>query len=247
MPNKILYVNSDSHFSDLPHAGAERDPIAVNQTAPGLLARKYGLDMVNQSRPGGSNNRIIRMSKEYLRAADPQNTLVFIAWTQWNRTEWYYQGEWLQISGHPMYEKEAPEDPHMRNLWGQYSQKVFSPYPVGEYPDPLYNPLIIHPVFTSMMLEWQSRILEFHHWLAERGFPHIFLHGDHGFSHTPMDLPWPKGVWIGDDPYDWSLSFCNYSRDHGYHQDEFCHYGVTAHKEYSQFIEPWVTKYLGLA
>lgn len=245
--SKILYVNSDSHFSALHQAGISRLPITANQTAPGILARKYGLEMINESRPGGSNQRIIRMTKEYLKTADPANTLVFIAWTQWNRTEWLYQGKWLQISGHPMYQEEAPTDNDMRILWAGYSRKVFNPCPVGEYPDPDYNPLVIHPVFSGIMMDWQSRILDFHDWLDDRGFQHIFLHGDQGFYHTPMDLPWPDGLWIGNDPYDWSYSFCNYSLAKEYHMDEYCHFGTEAHQEYSKFIEPWVVNRFNLA
>lgn len=92
-----LYVNGDSHSQ---YCYPTHTKLL---TATELLATKFQLEYKNQALAGGSNQRIIRTTLEYLPNLDPGSTIIVIGWSSFERTEWYYQDKWHQICGQAAY------------------------------------------------------------------------------------------------------------------------------------------------
>lgn len=74
----MLYVNGDSFTYGT--------GVDSQDTWPSLLAQRLGMDLVNDAVPGGSNDRIVRTSLDFMTRHRPD--LVVIAWSSFLRTEW---------------------------------------------------------------------------------------------------------------------------------------------------------------
>ena len=203
-----LYVNGDSHT-----AGTYKNYFSnLEECATALLAKKYNLNYINRARAGGSNNRIIRISKENLLSLDPRKTIVLIGWTTFDRTEWFEDGVWHQISGQPWYNVSDS----LKSRWTEHITTSLDNY-------------------ETLMSEWQEKIYDFHLWLKEKGFTHRFYHGHNSFN--PNKITWPDNVWIKNDPYKDQLSFTGYSQSIGFNPDDYLHYDYEAHKQYADLLE----------
>jgi len=212
-----LYVNGDSHT-----AGTYlKDKFNFDRCFSAALAKKYNLNHLNEALAGGSNNRIIRVSKEYLRNADPSHTLVLIGWSTFERTEWLVDSEWQQICGQPSYEIKTGE---LAKHWKEYIDKVWN--------DP--NWILYH----ARSIEWQYNILNFHLWLKSRNFKHLFFHAHKDFSvRKVFQIGWPDNLWLGNNAYDSVLSFTQHSERKGHKPDWAYHFSFDAHEDYAKFIE----------
>jgi len=211
-----LYVNGDSHT-----AGTYLENLSDNKKCfSALLANRYDLTHTNEALAGGSNNRIIRLSKEHLRNADPTRTVVLIGWSTFERTEWHVDGQWHQICGQPLYEIKIPK---LKKYWKDYTDKVWN--------DPNWT------FYHARSIECQHDILDFHHWLKKKNFKHLFFHAHKEFTVDKIfRLDWPGNIWLGNDPYNASLSFTQHSLKKGHSPDAWYHFDYDAHKDYADFI-----------
>jgi hypothetical protein len=226
---KTLYVNGDSHV-----AGAyQNEMYQPNISFAGVLAEKFQLNYVNEALAGGSNNRIIRTSKKYLEKADPETTLVFIAWSTFERTEWFFQNEWHQISGQPLYQPTHRQK--LNKLWKDYTDAFWND--TNEKSSIFY---------LSRSIEFQYYIKEFSEWLSKRKFKHLFCHSHSSFFYKPsgFEIKWDNNVWLFDDPYNNSITFCSKSVESGYKPDEHWHFNRDAHSHYAIYIEKEIEKFL---
>ena len=227
----ILYVNGDSHST-----GAE----AVNDCAfimddsqyqnyqdrwaahPDNLKVCYGkvladmisYEMINQARSAGSNDRIIRTTKEYLETHRPD--LIVIGWSTWEREEWYADGEWWQINasgiGH-----DWPEE---------IKQK--------------YKEYVINLNWEDKATDAHNKIVDLHYLLLELQIPHLFFNSCSEFCHynTLAKIEW------GDNyvrPYD-KWSYQSYLDDLGFSKSSWNHFRADGHKKWAEFLLPYVNR-----
>ena len=215
-----LFVNGDSHTKDVyPYGGT---------TATEQLAKKFSWEYENIALPGGSNQRIIRTTQERLADLNPNDTLIIIGWTSFERTEYYYKNQWHQVTLGSDYSEDSE-----LNIVRRERIKNF---PEGRNFD--------------KHAEQHNQIYVFHKLLEQQGFKHLFYQGclTHFFDCEPeqaMDFKFDWGnCWV-HDPYvkpDWTAeSFSRYSMEHGCeHIDQRMHYGQDAHDLWAKHLETYI-------
>jgi hypothetical protein len=226
---KTLYVNGDSHV-----AGAYLDKMYQPDISfAGQLAKQSNLEYVNDAIAGGSNDRIIRTSKEYLKDADPSSTAVFIVWSTFERTEWFYENKWHQISGQPLYEPNSNQT--LNKLWKEYTDAFW--HDNNEKSSIFYF---------SRAIETQYKIKEFSDWLTNKGFKHLFCHAHSSFFYkkSGFEIEWDNTRWLFNKPYDHSFTFCNKIIELGNKPDLHWHFDENAHKDYADYISVEFKKFL---
>jgi hypothetical protein len=229
---KTLYINGDSHT-----AGTYSEFANDHERCFGaLIAKKYNLNYKNDALGGGSNNRIIRTSKEYLKNADAENTVVLIGWSTFERTEWLVNDKWHQIAGQPQYEIK---EKYLDILWKNYTASFHKSWEKEGKEESIF--------YLSRSIEAQYQIKEFSEWLSERNFKHLFFHAHSSFFYKKsiFEIEWPNDIWFQNKPYDLTVSFCNYSISKGYQPDHWYHFDYNAHRDYADFIEPELAKLFG--
>ena len=230
----ILYVNGDSHS-----AGAEAvnefafimdrnpnvqygkdrwapDPDNLQHCYGKVLADLLNYEIVNQSRSAGSNDRIIRVTNEYLEHNRPD--LIVIGWSTWEREEWFAEGEWWQINasgvGHD---------------WPDEVKKKFKEY-------------VLNLNWEEKAHDAHNKIVTLHHKLLEMKIPHLFFNtcSTFNFYRTLPRIEW------GDyyiRPYD-HWSYQTYLDDLGYSKSKWNHFRADGHKKWAEFLLPYVQKIL---
>jgi len=245
----LLYANGDSHLAATYKYPGDEHPILdqYEMSFAGLLAKRHGLDYINESVAGCSNNRIIRTSKEFLKDKDPENTLVLIGWSTFERTEWYIDGVWHQICGESMYEYNFREELHPPGFDKEFWSKNGDAWKTLSYMWNTYRSRIMesdsssnngNTLYQSRAIEAQYYIKEFSEWLSERDFKHLFMHLSGQFWVVPLfENNWNNDVWLFNNPYDPEISFTNKSEFLGHTPDQHYHFSPEAHKDYATFIE----------
>lgn len=226
---KKIYVNGDSHI-----AGAYLDNMyQPNISFAGLLAKQNNLEYKNEAKAGGSNDRIIRTSKEYLKDADPSSTAVFIMWSTFERTEWFYENEWHQISGQPKYEPNKNQK--LNKLWREYTDAFW--HDTNEKTSIFYF---------SRSIESQYKIKEFGEWLKNKNFKYLFSHAHSSFFYkkSGFEIEWEDSTWLFNRPYDHYITFCNKVIELGHKPDIYWHFNEQAHKDYAEYISDEFKKFL---
>lgn len=206
-----LYVNGDSHT-----AGTYINYVAnLEECATALLAKKYKLNYINRARGGGSNARIIRITKDNLQNLNPKQTIVLIGWSTFERTEWFEKGVWHQICGQPWYNVSDS----LKTQWKEYIEQSLENYHI-------------------LAEEWQTKIYDFHLWLKDRGFAHRFYHGHNCFIlEDNKKIIWPDNLWINNSAYKSEVSFTQHSISLGFNPDNYLHFNYDAHAEYAKVLD----------
>ena len=217
--SKTLYVNGDSHTAGTYLSERQN----LDECFAGLLANKMKCHYINEAMAGGSNARIIRTSKEYLRKHGNRDTIVLIGWSHPIRTECYINGEWLQIAPGELY--EIKKDPELHAKWKAYINTLWD------------NKFDI--VNLNRTVEHQYMIAEFSKWLYDRDMKHLFLWGQDSFFYKKnvFEISWTRNPWLKGNPYDPSIAFYNYCESKGHVADQWSHFSMEAHKDYADFIE----------
>jgi hypothetical protein len=223
-----LFVNGDSHTASSYH-----DP---DLTATKILAEKYQFDYINIAQAGGSNQRIMRTTLASLPDLDPASTLIVIGWSSFERTEWFYQGQWHQITDAAIYQIEND----LRELGRQHTQSWYNPDNYECW---------------NRQAEQHNAIWNFHKLLHQLGYQFIFYQGCKTFffdgcpqQDMEFKLPWIDQVWA-HDPYVRLTrdnervieSFSHYVEQHGcQHIDDYAHFGTDAHELWATYLDPLV-------
>jgi hypothetical protein len=84
----MIYANGDSHTSGVLVQPQER--------FSNIVAKEFGKSVINHSKPGASNQRILRTTLDFLKSRTPD--FVMIGWTTWEREEWYHQGRYYDVN-----------------------------------------------------------------------------------------------------------------------------------------------------
>jgi len=223
----ILYVNGDSHTAGAEavnsHAFAEDDPALFylgRAPHPENLAVSWGKLLSLTLRAGfrcdaesaSSNTRIIRTTREWLNGggANHPDQLVIIQWSTWEREEWPYGNNYLQVgsSGADHVPQELQEK---------------------------YRNFVIGTDWATKIQQAHKEIWEFHQELTNQGIRHIFFNGNNDFSNITDRKDWGAN-YIG--PYDPSQTYNAIIQSKGIDtvMPDSWHFGRDGHSEFHRFI-----------
>lgn len=208
----ILYVNGDSHSYGTDAGGPK---FSYGQH----LADHLGAEFVCQAKPGGSNPRIIRTTRAYLKNNKPD--LIVIGWSTWDREEWEYNGYYFDVNGSGLdtqaWPTSTPDEIRQR-----YKQWV-----------------------VTTAIEWYEAevrahqlIKEFHYELEQLEIPHLFFNCFSYFNQIPFD--WVESNWGNNyvKPYDEDFTYYYWLERQGFKPSnpKFFHYGADAHLAWANFL-----------
>ena len=229
----MLYVNGDSHTAGAeavnPYAFGEDDPtlfylgraphpenLAVSWGKLLSLTLKTGFRCDAES--GGSNARIIRTTRNWLNNAgrDFPDQLVIIQWSTWEREEWLYNNEYLQIGASGT--DDVPPELKAR-----------------------YKEFVANNNWREKTEQAHKEIWEFHAELKAQGIRHIFFNGNNDFSSIKKQLKWGDN-YIG--PYDPTQTYDAVIRSKGIDtvMPGSWHFGKDGHSVFHRFILDYIIK-----
>jgi len=235
----ILYVNGDSHSVghgvNSPHGLTTNDPKYQHiDEAPhpdnlpdsygALLADKLNADFVCQARSGGSLDRAIRTTKQFVYQTRGQ-LFVVLGIPSIEREEWFYEGAWYQInaSGYEVLPTA---------LQTKYKQWVAN-----------WN---THYDYYGRQIGIHATLIEFHKWLNSHSVPHLFFHTVQGLQ---PDNRFKVYNWNSAfvNPYsecpNTAWNYYTYLKQHGFVADSWGHYGRDAHVHFSEFLYQYIQQH----
>ena len=229
----ILYVNGDSHSAgaeavnqhcfakddtNYRHLGRVPHPDNESVSYGALLADNLNLTLQCSAESGGSNTRIIRTTRDYLKN-NPTPTAIIIGWATWEREEFLFDNIYYQFSGGWQIE-DWPK--HVVDYYKQWAITC--------------NPL-------NQVAYWHDEIFQFHKELLEANIPHLFFNTYHSFNNsfiTPVD--WNNNY---IDPYNHSSSYYYWLEGQGFKTvPNSFHYRADAHRAWADFLLPHLTNIL---
>jgi hypothetical protein len=205
----ILYVNGDSHSRGV--------GVQIHESYPVIVAKEFGLDIVNDAQSGASNARILRTSKEYL-ASNQTPDLIVIGWSSWEREEWQYENQYYNVnsSGH---------DPLPKILEHSYKKWVIEQTP---------------EILNKKSLHWHKEIFQFHKELLQKNIKHIFFNCMYNFFQIEDKLDWDMNF-IG--PYDNDSSYYWWLTQQGYESDKWYHFRASGHHAWGDRLISYIKEH----
>ena len=240
----LIYINGDSHAAasecvtnhawseddaKLPRSG--RGPHPDNEAASfgAMFAEKLNIKRINQSQGGGSNDRIIRVTRNWIKENKNKLNQVFmiIQWSTWERTEWFYNNEWWQVNG-------SGTDYVPNELRDRYKQ------------------FIINIDWKSVTQRAHEQIWQFHNEINELNIPHLFFNGNNHFGgfyvenrlHLPIipnHYDWGR-CYI--DPYSSKGTYSEILKSHGFStvSPNSWHFGKDAHCFWADYMLAYIER-----
>jgi hypothetical protein len=219
----ILYVNGDSHSAAAeavnPYAFAEDDPLywaLGRQPHPDNERVSYGCELANRmyailhcdAESGSSNDRMIRVTREYLTQEKPD--LIVIGWSTWEREEYLHDGVYYQLHGG-----------HINRDW---------PNAVREY----YKEYIARYDFISTIKRNHAMIHAFHTELQDQKIPHYFFNTFAPYWHEEPKQ-WHDSYL---EPYSKPFTFWYWLQEKGFStvREGSYHYGPKAHEAWADLL-----------
>jgi len=205
----ILYVNGDSHSQGV--------GVQIDESYPVIIAKEFGLDIVNEAQSGASNARILRTSKEYL-ASQQTPDLIVIGWSTWEREEWQYENTYYNVnsSGH---------DPLPKILEHSYKKWVIEQTP---------------EILNKKSSHWHKEIFQFHKELLQKNIKHIFFNCMYNFFQIEDKLDWDMNF-IG--PYDNDSSYYWWLTQQGYESDKWYHFRASGHQAWGNRLISYIKEH----
>jgi hypothetical protein len=205
----ILYVNGDSHSQGV--------GVQIHESYPVIVAKEFGLDIVNDAQSGASNARILRTSKEYL-ASNQTPDLIVIGWSTWEREEWQHENQYYNVnsSGH---------DPLPKILEHSYKKWVIEQTP---------------EILNKKSLHWHKEIFQFHKELLQKNIKHIFFNCMYNFFQIEDKLDWDMNF-IG--PYDNDSSYYWWLTQQGYESDKWYHFKASGHQAWGDRLISYIKEH----
>ena len=205
----ILYVNGDSHSQGV--------GVQIHESYPVIVAKEFGLDIVNDAQSGASNARILRTSKEYL-ASNQTPDLIVIGWSTWEREEWQHENQYYNVnsSGH---------DPLPKILEHSYKKWVIEQTP---------------EILNKKSLHWHKEIFQFHKELLQKNIKHIFFNCMYNFFQIEDKLDWDMNF-IG--PYDNDSSYYWWLTQQGYESDKWYHFRASGHQAWGDRLISYIKEH----
>jgi len=227
----MLYVNGDSHTAGAEavnvHAFAEDDPELFylgRSPHPENLAVSWGKILSLTLRSGfrcdaesaSSNSRIIRTTREWLSGGgnNHPDQLVIIQWSTWEREEWPYGNNYLQVGSSGI--DHVPQELQEK-----------------------YRNFVVDTNWKQKTEQAHQDIWEFHQELTTQGIRHIFFNGNNNFGSITDRKDW--GVnYIG--PYDPDQTYNAVIRSAGIDtvMPNSWHFGKDGHSAFHRFILDYI-------
>jgi hypothetical protein len=233
----ILYVNGDSHAAGAEavndYAFADEDikyvtlgkrphPDNLNVSWGMRLSKILNLGLKSDAESGGSNDRIIRTTNEFIdRRGDLSYpyTVVVIGWSTWEREEWYDEEEnqWCQVNA------SGP---------GDLPQKWHS----------RYKQYVAGLEYRQKETEAHSKIYELHQKLRMHRIPHLFFNSNWHFSpNQKIDTNW-RGCYL--EPYNADYAYIEWATQQGFSKTKWNHFGPEAHRKWADLLSSRLTPLL---
>ena len=221
----ILYINGDSHAAAaeavVPHAWAEDDKFfwgLGRRPHPENERASFGCELANHlyailqcdAQAGGSNARIMRTTREWVRAQDRVDDIfVIIQWSTWEREEWFHNNEWWQVNASGV--DHVPHDLEER-----------------------YKKFIIEIDWSTARDRAHEEIWQFHQELNLNQVRHVMFNGNNDFGGLDQ-RDWGTS-YIG--PYDPAQTYNSILRAQGFKtvNPESWHFGADAHCFWGNYL-----------
>ena len=227
----ILYVNGCSHSAAaeaaVPHAwacddgklwehGDEPHPANLAVSYGRHLADALGAELVCQASSGGSNDRTIRTTIDWIEHNRDQlhNTFVILQWTTWEREEWLHEGKWYQVNASGI--DIVPPELEQR-----------------------YKNYVINIDWNIKTPEQHDKIWKMHCYLKNLGVRHLFFSGHSTFSDIQNQEDWGKNY---ISPYSREHSYNALLKNNSfeYVNPESFHFGADAHCFWAQYLLQYI-------
>ena len=227
----ILYVNGCSHSAAaeaaVPYGWAADDQQYCDQgevAHPANLAVSYGrhiadalnAELICQARSGGSNDRIIRTTTDWIennrgRLAD---TFMILQWTTWEREEWFHGGTWHQVNASGI--DIVPDELQHR-----------------------YKNYVINVDWAVKTLQAHDKIWNMHKYLKELGIRHLFFSAHNAFSDIQNRRDWGVNYM---HPYVREESYHNWLKNNGgtYANAASYHFDAKSHRLWAQHVLQYI-------
>ena len=226
----ILYVNGDSHTAAAeavnPHAFAMDDGHLFymgRAPHPENLAVSWGRRLADALRAGlhcdaesaASNTRILRTTRNWLKKIrHPEEVLIVIQWSTWEREEWLIDDVYYQIGASGM--DDVPKDHQQR-----------------------YKEFVVSVDWKQKTQQAHDEIWQLHTELDELGVNHIFFNGNNDFSTITDRKDWGNSY---IDPYDPAGTYNARIRAAGIHTvtPDSWHFGKDGHSFWNRFMLQYI-------
>ncbi len=226
----ILYVNGDSHAAAAecvnPHAWACDDEFywgLGRQPHPDNERASFGCELANwlfavlycDAQAGGSNARIMRTTREWLKTVhDLDDVFVVLQWSTWEREEWFHDNEWWQVNA-------SGADHVPPELEQRYKQFVA---------DVDWNTARQHA---------HEEIWAFHNELKSMGVRHVMFNGNSHFEGMLQQYNWGNSY---IDPYSSKNTYDSILKSHGFKTVALnsWHFGPEAHCFWGEYLLQYI-------
>ena len=227
-----LYVNGDSHAAAAecvnPYSWAVDDAMywgLGQRPHPDNARVSFGCELANHlnailelaAQAGGSNQRIIRTTRNWLAQQDSvADIFVVIQWSTWERQEWFYAGEWWQVNA-------SGVDHVPAELQDQYRE------------------FVVGVDWTAATHAAHDAVWKFHQELTTQNVRHLFFNGNSHFGNIQHQHNW------GDSyiaPYDPAQTYTSVLKNNGFAtvSPESWHFGPDAHCFWAEYLLQYITE-----
>ena len=227
----ILYVNGDSHAAAAeaagPHAWAQDDSLywgLGQQPHPDNERVSFGCELANwlrailylDAQAGGSNSRIMRTTRDWVKQNKQQisDTFVLIQWSTWERQEWWHDGTWWQVN--------ASGTDH-----------------VPEQLQDRYRQFVVDIDWTQCSQQAHDDIWQFHCELEQQGVRHLMFNGNSHFGNITQQQDW-KNMYMS--PYSSDQTYDSVLRRQGFQtvSANSWHFGQDAHCFWAEHVLQYI-------
>lgn len=232
----ILYVNGDSHSvghgitvdnygmvkndPEYAHIGEAPHPNSFPFSYGSVLSQSLPADLVCQGLSGGSWDRVIRLTKQFVYQSRG-NIFVLLGLPDSQREEWLHNGVYYQINA--IGAENLPLE-----LQTKYKQWVIAKDEHIWYRRSVY----MHDTATKL-----------HHWLKQHNVMHLFFCFSQCLNMARAQLS--EVTDFGANffhPYDQDFIYEVWCKKQGFKKDVNGHYGADAHAAWATLLEPYIRK-----
>jgi len=227
----ILYVNGCSHSAAAEAAvsyawavddiqywdrGTEAHPANLAVSYGKHIADALGAKLICHASSGGSNDRTIRTTMEWIENNRDMlaNTFMILQWTTWEREEWLHKGTWYQVNASGI--DSIPDDLQDR-----------------------YKNYIVNINWSVKTPEAHDKIWTMHQYLKGLGVRHLFFSGHSTFSDIYNQHNWGKNYM---HPYIREESYHNWLKNNGgtYANAASYHFDAKSHRLWAEHVLQYI-------
>jgi len=227
----ILYVNGCSHSAaaeaavshawacddgDLWEHGDEPHPANLAVSYGKHLADALNADLICQASSGGSNDRTIRTTTEWIKNNPNKikHTFMILQWTTWEREEWLHEGTWYQVNASGI--DSVPDELQER-----------------------YKNYVINIDWGVKTPQAHDKIWAMHLYLKTLGIRHLFFSGHSTFSDIQNRQNWGKEYM---HPYVREESYHNWLKNNGgiYANAASYHFDAKSHRLWADHVLQYI-------